>query len=49
MDSACILACDIEKACSQYDENLFADNDVFSSPCSRLSLDIGLGFDLRLG
>ena len=26
MDSACILACDIEKICSQYDENLFADH-----------------------
>ena len=26
MDSACILACGIEKMCSQYDENLFADH-----------------------
>ena len=35
MDSACILACDIETICSQYDENLFGDH-VCSSPCSRL-------------
>ena len=35
MDSACILACDIEKVCSQYDENLFAHH-VCSSPCSCL-------------
>ena len=26
MDSACILACAIEKVCSQYDANLFADH-----------------------
>ena len=35
MDSACILAYGIEKVCSQYDENLFADH-VCSSSCSRL-------------
>ena len=35
MDSACILACVIEKVCSQYDENLVADN-VCSKPCSHL-------------
>ena len=35
MDSACILAYDIEEGCSQYDENLFADH-VCSSPYSRL-------------
>ena len=34
MGSACILACDIEKGCSQYDGNLFAGH-VCSSPCSR--------------
>ena len=37
MDSACILACDIDKVFSQYDENLFADH-VCSSTCSCLAL-----------
>ena len=35
MDSDCILACDIEKVCSQYNENLFADH-VCSRSCSCL-------------
>ena len=42
MDSACILACDIEQNCSQYDENLFGDHGC-SSPCSYQWLLSALG------
>ena len=42
MDSACILACDIEKVCGQYDENLFADH-VCSSDLLQLRLRLGGG------
>ena len=38
MDSACILACDIEKVCSQYDENVWLAR-------SRLRLRLGGGVD----
>ena len=52
MDSACILAFDIEMFCSQYDENLFADH-VCSSPFSRLlwgapDMRVGLALSLQL-
>ena len=35
MGSACVIACDVENVCSQYDGNWFADH-VGSSPCSCL-------------
>ena len=49
MDSACILACDIEKVCSQYDENLFADHGLGLGLRSGLELGLGLGLELGLG